>query len=127
MCEHAYVQTSTILHRIPIYIERVLQTTSFHLWFKLLKQEVINYQKDIKISQMINIILGMLIKRQQKSQTFRNSANFSVSRTQSSEPIHLVIIVLRSGLQNRTHLRGVTPFVLFWNFSGQSCKKILKY
>jgi len=53
----------------------------------------------------------------------RSIANFSRSVTQSSVPIHLVMILLRSGLQKRIHLLGVTPFVLFWNFSGHNCQK----
>ena len=55
--------------------------------------------------------------------TFRSSSNFSVFITQSSVPIHLFMILLRFGLQKRIHLLGVTPFVLFWNFSGHNCKK----
>lgn len=52
----------------------------------------------------------------------------SLSRwlTQLSWPNVLVMSLASGGLQNASQRRGVTPFVLFWNFSGQrsanSCK-----
>lgn len=48
-----------------------------------------------------------------KKLTFLSVINNSVFVTQSSVPIHLVIMLLRSRLQNLIHLLGVTPFVLF--------------
>lgn len=58
-------------------------------------------------------VINLLIKTKLFSFTFFSSASFSVFKTQSSDPVHLVIILLRAGLQNRIHLLGVTPLVLF--------------
>lgn len=61
-------------------------------------------------------------KKRKVIHTFCSSVSFSIFRIQSSEPVQFVMILLNSGLQNRIHLLGVTPFVLFWNFVGHNWK-----
>ena len=55
------------------------------------------------------------------SASFARGASFSrsaVSVTHSSVPIASVITSESWGLQKASQRRGVTPLVLFWNFSG---------
>ena len=42
----------------------------------------------------------------------------SRSLIQASVPSVSLMSARSGGLQNASHRRGVTPFVLFWNFSG---------
>lgn len=73
-----------------------------------------NSDKDVTITKVLHkLYICKTLTRFLETSTLRNSASFSVFKTQSSVPIHLVIISLKSGLQKRIHLLGVTPFVLF--------------
>ena len=49
----------------------------------------------------------------------QHTCSRSSSFIQASEPRVSVISADSSGLQNASHRRGVTPLVLFWNFSGK--------
>lgn len=52
-------------------------------------------------------------------QACRRTLSWSVSVIQRELPRVLVMSARRGGLQKASQRRGVTPLVLFWNFSGK--------
>ena len=54
------------------------------------------------------------------SACWRSPDSSVVSFIQASVPSVSVMSAARPGLHQASHRRGVTPFVLFWNFSGVS-------
>ena len=79
-----------------------------------------NYGRKCMKWKVSNAFIGRHITRGKRP--YLNTCWRPVSKsrlvTHCSVFSHLVIILLSSGLQKRSHLLGVMPLVLFWNFFG---------